>query len=323
MSLTPSKQAAELVEERNTAKDLRQQLPDLRRQVSTTNHIIEAKEDYILDLQDELGNMEKELKGVTGNLIRKTEYSDVQENKVISLTEVVTTLEIEKTQAKAEAGKTKAELIEAQLLLVDKEIKLAQKSRQVHGLLESSEGKFEEIRKLKKQVSLSLKVPQSTLSMDIEDEIKLEEMQCMSTEKAGYTEEDEHKVDEEVFKHHTIMTKNSKAGKKKWVPVSGVRMSDERRRCTSSCLLRVLGRMGPAQRGGERLVPLAGLQDYTRERIVKEGIIHDVVAGVRLVTEGAKTEKVFAIRARTRKCKGVRISYQEKVAEITDYKLQV
>ena len=159
--------------------------------------------------------------------------------------------------------------------------------------------------------------------MDIEDEIKLEEMQCMSTEKAGYTEEDEHKVDEEVFKHHTIMTKNSKAAKKKWVPVSGVRMSDERRRCTSSCLLRVLGRMGPAQRGGERLVPLAGLQDYTRERILKEGIIHDVVAGVRLVTEGAKREKVFALRARTRKCKGVRISYQEKVAEIIDYKLQV
>ena len=46
-----------------------------------------------------------------------------------------------------------------------------------------------------------------------------------------------------------------------------------------------------------KLIPMAGLRKYTRGVIPRGGIIHDVVAGIRLVTEGAKAETYFAIRA--------------------------
>ena len=112
---------------------------------------------------------------------------------------------------------------------------------------------------------------------------------------------------------------DTKTVKRKVVPEAGVGFSDEMRSCTSSCLLRVLARECSTQ-GGRRLSPLVGLPVYTRESIARGGIIHDVVAGVRMVTEGAKAERVFAIRARTMKC-GVRVSYQEKVAKMSDTKI--
>ena len=110
----------------------------------------------------------------------------------------------------------------------------------------------------------------------------------------------------------------SKTAKRKAVPKAGFCPSEERRSCTcgSRCLLRVLAREDSTCKG-RRLSPLVGLPVYTRESTARGGIIHDIVAGVRLVTEGAKAERVFALRARSRKW-GVRVSYQEKVAEMLD-----
>ena len=68
------------------------------------------------------------------------------------------------------------------------------------------------------------------------------------------------------------------------------------KRETSSSLLRAKGR-DICSVGGRKLIPMAGLRKYTRGVIPGGGIIHDVVAGVRLVTEGAKAETYFAIRA--------------------------
>ena len=68
------------------------------------------------------------------------------------------------------------------------------------------------------------------------------------------------------------------------------------KRETSSSFLRAKGR-NICSMGGRKLIPTAGLRKYTRGVISGGGIIHDVVAGVRLVTEGAKTETYFAIRA--------------------------
>ena len=70
---------------------------------------------------------------------------------------------------------------------------------------------------------------------------------------------------------------------------------------SSSSLLRALGRPRvncPGNGGGRRLRPLAGLQDYTRERIPKGGIINNVVDGVEFKIRGPKSEKFFVLRAR-------------------------
>ena len=150
VSLPALKQTVKLEEERNSNKDLKLKLLDLQQQVSTKNDVLEAKKDYIIDLQDEIERIEKVLKRTLETLIRKTEISDIQENKVIVLTEVVATLEIEKTQAKAKEGETKAKLKEANVQLGAVTTKLAQKSRQILCIQRDIKEKAAVIIKLKK-----------------------------------------------------------------------------------------------------------------------------------------------------------------------------
>ena len=319
VSLPALKQTVKLEEGRNSNKDLKMKLLDLQQQVSTKNDVLEAKKDYIIDLQDEIERTEKVLKRTLEALTRKTEISDIQENKVIVLTEVIATLEIEKTQAKAKEGETQAKLKEANVQLGVVTTKLDQKSRQILGIQKDIKDKAAVIIKLKKhKESQAHGVPQNVGVLNVIDEIHIEKMQCTSKEKVEFSEEADKEVDKEVTKHQAILVQGTNTNKRKRAPEFDVGPLPEKKRRTSSCFLRMVGRECSAQgQGGRRLSALAGLPVYTRERIPGGGIIHDVVAGVRLVTEGAKADRVFAVRAPTRKG-GLRVIRPGKVAEIVD-----
>ena len=183
VSLPALKQTVKLEEERNSNKDLKLKLLDLQQQVSTKNDVLEAKKDYILDLQDEIERTEKVLKRTLEALMRKTEISDIQENKVIVLTEVIATLEIEKTQAKAKEGETKAKLKEANVQLGAVTTKLAQKSRQILCIQRDIKEKAAVIIKLKKHESQAYGVPQNVGVLNVMDEIHLQKMQCTNPRK--------------------------------------------------------------------------------------------------------------------------------------------
>ena len=144
--------------------------------------------------------------------------------------------------------------------------------------------------------------------IEIKDEVHLDRMECTTTKKGGFTEEAVSIGNKKVFQQQTVVQKQV---------LEKVAMSDDRRRCTSSFLLRARGRECSGQRG-RRLRPLTGLSDYTIKVIPMGRIIHDVVDGIRLVTEGAKAEKVFSLSAWARKNMGLRFKYQNTATQIMD-----
>ena len=328
------KSSRQLMQERRNTEELRKQLFVLHKEVTTKSYILETKNDYIKDLEDEVCKMEKQIQRTTLSIKRKVEVGNAQENKVIELSEVLTTLEAEKSQAKNDGQNAEAKLGQVKGLIHDVTAELSQKSLEVVLLLDKIKGQNKEIDQLKKvKVSQAFKEDQKVRVMLVKDEVNLEMREGTKVRK-GFTEGGEIIVDEEISQHQSTSMKITNSVTRK----HGLEVS------TSKCI-KLKGYQPFEEADNERLLEIKDEVDLDRmeckttqkggyteeavsignEEVIQQQTVQKKQVPVKVAKYGDRRRSTssFWLRAQGRDCSGQRGRSLRPLTGLPDYTIKV